>query len=134
MAHWAELDENNIVIRVVVGSNDDPDEGYQWILDNLGGRWIQTSYNNNFRRIFASEGYKYDENLDIFIDPQPFLSWAFNENTLKWEAPEPEPDTSEIHYWDEDSKTWIIKNSIPDTGMWILNEESGEWSEYDTIH
>lgn len=134
MAHWAELDENNIVIRVVVGSNDDPDEGYQWILDNLGGRWVQTSYNHNFRRIFASEGYKYDEILDIFIDPQPFLSWTFNENTLNWEAPEPEPDTSEMHYWDEDSKTWIIKHSIPDTGMWILNEESGEWSEYDTVH
>lgn len=71
MAHWAELDENNFVVRVVVGDNDDPngDEGYQWILDNLGGRWIKTSYNANIRGMYAGPGYFYDEILDEFIDP-----------------------------------------------------------------
>lgn len=71
MSHWAELDENNIVLRVVVCDNDDPngDEGYQWLIDNLGGRWIQTSYNNNFRGVFAGIGYRYDAERDLFVAP-----------------------------------------------------------------
>lgn len=71
MAHWAELDENNKVLRVVVGDNNDPngDEGYQWLIDNLGGRWIQTSYNSNFRRKFAGVGDYYDPIADIFVSP-----------------------------------------------------------------
>jgi hypothetical protein len=69
MAHWAEIDENNKVIRVTVGDNNDPagDEGYKWLIDNLGGRWVQTSYNNNFRGIFAGIGMTYDEVNDVFI-------------------------------------------------------------------
>ena len=72
MAHWAQLDKNNVVIQVTVGDNDDPagDEGYQWLVDNLGGRWIQTSYNNNFRGVFAGIGYTYDEELDVFSPPE----------------------------------------------------------------
>jgi hypothetical protein len=71
MSHWAELDDNNIVIRVVVCDNDDPngDEGYQWLLDNLGGRWIQTSYNANFRGTFAAVGGRYDVTEDRFYNP-----------------------------------------------------------------
>jgi hypothetical protein len=71
MSHWAELDENNIVIRVTVGDNNDPagDEGYKWLIDNLGGRWVQTSYNNNFRGIFAGIGFTYDEVNDVFVAP-----------------------------------------------------------------
>lgn len=71
MSHFAELDENNIVLRVVVCDNDDPngDEGYQWLIDNLGGRWVQTSYNNNFRGVFAGIGYRYDAELDVFKAP-----------------------------------------------------------------
>ena len=69
MAHWAELDENNIVLRVTIGDNNDPDEGYQWLIDNLGGRWVQTSYNNNFRGTFAGEGYSYDPIKDVFVAP-----------------------------------------------------------------
>lgn len=68
MSHWAELDQNNIVLRVVVCDNNDPngDEGYQWLIDNLGGRWVQTSYNNNFRRRFAGIGFFYDPDSDEF--------------------------------------------------------------------
>lgn len=67
MAHWAELDENNRVIRVVVGSNEEEDEGLAWIENNLGGRWIQTSYNANIRGKFAGAGDRYDEQLDQFV-------------------------------------------------------------------
>lgn len=68
MAHWAEIDNQNIVLRVVVTSNDDPngDEGYQWLVDNLGGRWIQTSYNGNIRGQFAGIGMRYNEEQDVF--------------------------------------------------------------------
>jgi hypothetical protein len=69
MAHWAEIDENNIVLRVTVGDNNDPDEGYQWLIDNLGGTWIQTSYNHNFRGTFAGIGYTYDPVNDVFVPP-----------------------------------------------------------------
>jgi hypothetical protein len=73
MSHWAEIDQNNIVKRVVVCDNNDPagDEGYQWLLDNLGGTWIKTSYNAKIRYNFASIGFKYDEVADAFIPPKP---------------------------------------------------------------
>ncbi len=71
MSHWAELDENNKVIRVLVGDNNDPagDEGYSWLIDNLGGNWIQTSYNAKFRYNYAGIGYTYDPVDDAFISP-----------------------------------------------------------------
>lgn len=73
MSNWAELDENNKVIRVLVGDNNDPagDEGYQWLLDNLGGNWLKTSYNGNIRYNFAGVGYTYDPVDDAFIAPMP---------------------------------------------------------------
>lgn len=108
MAHWAEIDENNKVIRVTVGSNDDLDEGYQWLIDNLGGRWIKTSYNTYggvhkkggtpLRMNYAGINYIYDEQRDAFIPPKPELivypdgsvyDWTLNENTCLWESNEP---------------------------------------------
>ncbi|CAB4140024.1 hypothetical protein UFOVP404_3 [uncultured Caudovirales phage] len=88
MAHWAEVDENNIVLRVTVGDNNDPagDEGYQWLIDNLGGNWIQTSYNGNIRKNFAGIGYTYDSVRDAFIPPKPEGEWILNEDTCRWEA------------------------------------------------
>lgn len=76
MSHWAELDESNKVIRVLVGDNNDPngDEGYQWLIDNLGGTWMKTSYNaatNGFRYNYAGENYTYDPIDDAFIPPMP---------------------------------------------------------------
>lgn len=76
MSHWAELDKNNKVIRVLVGDNNDPngDEGYQWLVDNLGGTWVKTSYNaatNGFRYNYAGIGYTYDPIDDAFIPPMP---------------------------------------------------------------
>lgn len=73
MSHWAEINEENKVIRVLVGDNDDPagDEGYQWLLDNLGGTWIKTSYNHSIRFNYAGIGYTYDPIDDAFIAPMP---------------------------------------------------------------
>lgn len=73
MSHFAELDENNKVIRVLVGDNNDPagDEGYSWFINNLGGTWVQTSYNGKIRYNFAGIGYSYDDKADAFIAPKP---------------------------------------------------------------
>jgi hypothetical protein len=105
MAHWAEIDENNLVIQVLVTSNDEPDEGYQWLIDNLGGRWIKTSYNtvggvhlNNgvpLRKNFAGIGYIYDETRDAFIPPKP-------------EKIAPKRD----YILDETTCTWILEEAV----------------------
>ncbi len=71
MSHWAELDSDNKVIQVTVGDNNEPDEGYQWLLDNLGGTWIKTSYNARIRKNYAGVGFSYDETRDAFIPPKP---------------------------------------------------------------
>jgi hypothetical protein len=73
MSHWAELDDNNIVINVLVGDNNDPagDEGYSWLIENLGGNWIKTSYNGTIRYNYAGIGYTYDPIDDAFIAPVP---------------------------------------------------------------
>ena len=71
MSHWAEIDSENKVIRVLVGDNNDPaeDEGYQWLLDNLGGTWVKTSYNGTIRYNYAGIGFTYDPIDDAFIAP-----------------------------------------------------------------
>lgn len=88
MAHWAELDENNVVLRVTVGDNNDPngDEGYQWLIDNLGGRWIKTSYNGKIKKRYAGIGMIYHEDLDAFIYPQCHPEATLNETTCDWEC------------------------------------------------
>jgi hypothetical protein len=112
MAHWAEIDENNIVLRVTVGDNNDPDEGYQWLIDNLGGRWIQTSYNNSIRKQYASIGFTYDEVNDVFICPSPFPSWILNES-FDWQAPVIKPREDRHYSWDEETVSWL-EVAIPD--------------------
>ena len=90
MSHWAELDSDNKVIRVTVGDNNDLDEGYQWLIDNLGGTWVKTSYNastNGFRKNYAGIGYSYDESRDAFIPPRPDCHpnlTKFDETTCLW--------------------------------------------------
>lgn len=89
MSHWAELDQNNIVLRVTVGDNNDPngDEGYQWLLDNLGGTWVKTSYNGKIRKNFAGVGFIYDADRDAFIAPKPDNATGFDETTCQWIVP-----------------------------------------------
>ncbi len=119
MSHWAEIDEDNIVIRVTVGDNDDPngDEGYQWLIENLGGTWIKTSYNSTIRKNFAAIGYKYDAVRDAFIAPQPYASWILDEETCTWNAPVAYPSDGFTYTWDEPSASWQLlnasKNELP---------------------
>jgi hypothetical protein len=86
MSHWAEVDENNIVIRVLVGDNNLPDEGEAFI-KSLGGTWIKTSYNGNIRFNYAGIGYTYDSQRDAFIEPEPEGNIGFDEETCRWIMP-----------------------------------------------
>lgn len=115
MSHWAELDNNNNVLRVIVGDNNDPngDEGYQWIIDNLGGTWVKTSYNRNIRKNYAIVGGTYDAERDAFIHPKPFESWVLNEETCIWEPPVPMPTEDGHWMWVEEDSNWIIDDSFP---------------------
>jgi len=108
MAHWAELDESNIVLRVLVTDNNDPagDEGYSWLLNNLGGTWIQTSYNGNIRKNYAGIGYTYQLEIDAFVAPQPFDSWGLDEQA-QWQPPTPYPEDKKSHRWDEPTLSWV---------------------------
>ena len=92
MAHWAEIDDSNVVMQVLVGDNNDPagDEGYSWLIENLGGRWVKTSYNNNIRVRYAGIGYTYDERLDAFIPPKCHDEAVLNDETANWDCSNPE--------------------------------------------
>lgn len=116
MAHFAQLNEENIVTQVIVVSNDDiVDEngaeseeiGATFCLQFGSGPWVQTSYNSNFRRRFAGIGYFYDEENDRFIPPKPFASWVLNEETCQWAAPTPYPNDGVMYLWSEDTLTWV---------------------------
>ena len=92
MSHWAKIDADNKVISVTVGDNNDQagDEGYQWLIDNLGGTWIKTSYNNTIRKNYAGIGYTYDAVRDAFIAPKPNNATGFDEDTCRWIVPVPD--------------------------------------------
>lgn len=122
MAHFAQLDEDNIVQRVIVINNDSlnnlefPDSesiGIEFCKSLCGQntRWAQTSYNNNFRKFFACMGGRYDSKLDIFVPPSPYPSWVFNESTYIWEAPVPYPDDGKEYYWNESITSWSPINT-----------------------
>ncbi len=102
MSHFAEIDNNNIVQRVIVAEQDFINSGA--VGDSF--RWVQTSYNNNFRKNYAGKGYTYDQTRDAFISPQPFPSWLLDEDTCRWEAPTPMPDDGKMYEWDEDTTSW----------------------------
>jgi len=119
MAHFAELNESNIVIRVIVVRNEDilnsngnesEEVGINYCVNLLGGQWIQTSYNENIRKNYATTGFKYDLNLDAFIAPKPFDSWVLNEESARWNAPVEMPQNENRYKWDEESLNWIEIN------------------------
>lgn len=93
MAHFAELDENNIVLRVIVVPNEVEHDGENWCNQLLGGRWKQTSYNNNIRYNYAGAGYHYDEDHDAFIPPQPSEDAVLDLATFQWILPSEEPSS-----------------------------------------
>ena len=88
MSHWAEVDNDNKVIRVTVGDNNDPagDEGYSWLINNLGGTWIKTSYNSTIRGNFAGIDYTYLPLEDIFMPPKCHAEAVLNAKSAKWEC------------------------------------------------
>lgn len=120
MSHWAEIDKDNIVIRVLVGDERTmtEEEAYQWLIDNLGGNWIQTSYNTKngvhvfggtpLRKNYAGNGFIYDSTRDAFIPPKPYDSWVLNEETCNWESPISKPNDSELYIWDEEISNWKL--------------------------
>ena len=117
MAHFAEIDNNNNVTKTIVVSNADIVDENGVENEQLGidicnavagqGRWIQTSYNNNFRKMFAIPGMKYASDADVFYNPVgPYPSWALDSN-YDWQPPTSKPDDGNFYFWDEDSLAWI---------------------------
>jgi hypothetical protein len=118
MAHYAQLDDQNTVINVLVVANSQitnpqgqEDEqlgiGFLWQLFGRDTSWVQTSYNGNFRKNYAGIGYTYDAARNAFIPPQPYPSWVLDEQTCQWRAPVPMPEDGAPYVWDEDSLSWI---------------------------
>jgi hypothetical protein len=103
MSHFAKLDSNNIVENVIVAEQDFINSGL--VGDSF--LWVQTSYNNNFRKNYAGIGFTYDSTRDAFIPPQPYPSWTLNEDTCQWEAPIAYPTDGLMYSWDEDTTSWV---------------------------
>jgi len=102
MAHFAKIDKTNTVTNVIVAEQDFINSGQ--VGDSF--LWVQTSYNNNFRKNYAGIGYTYDKVRDAFIPPQPYPSWTLVEATCQWEAPTPHPDDDIMYHWNEATLTW----------------------------
>jgi hypothetical protein len=114
MAHFAEIDKNGIVLRVLVVSDEQEHRGQDFLASDLGlgGTWVQTSYNARIRKNYAGVGARYDSELDAFIPPKAFDSWILNKETCQWEAPVPRPDSidGEIWNWNEEKLEWELLN------------------------
>lgn len=115
MAHFAQLDENNIVVQVIVGV-DEPLDGEAIYQENTGKTWKKTSYNTlggqhllggaAFRKNYAGIGYFYDSVRDAFVPPKPYPSWTLNEETCLWDSPIPYPTDNEKYQWNESTTSW----------------------------
>jgi len=118
MAHFAEIDADNKVVRVLVVGDDQEERGQEFLAQDLGlgGTWLQTSYNTvggvhqnggtPLRKNYAGIGYTYDAQRDAFIPPKPFPSWNLDESSCLWEAPIDYPSDGKLYTWDEDNITW----------------------------
>jgi hypothetical protein len=118
MAHFAELDENNVVLRVIVINNNElldengqesEAKGIAFCQSLFGGNWKQTSYNANFRKNYPGAGFTYRADLDAFVAPQPYPSWTLNLETARWIPPVPHPNNGDgkIYDWDETTQSWV---------------------------
>jgi hypothetical protein len=115
MAHFARIDENNVVTQVVVVANKDTADangvekehiGAAYLEKLLGGTWKQTSFSGKTRKNYAGVGYTYREDIDAFVAPKPYPSWVLDENA-QWQAPVPMPDDGEMYLWDEATQSWV---------------------------
>ena len=122
MAHFAEIDENNTVLQVIVVHNNELLDGETeseakgvGFCSTLFGHtnWVQTSYNSNIRKQFAAAGYTYDSDKDIFVAPQPYPSWSLDDNS-DWQAPTPMPEDDNMYSWNEDTQSWDLVEPIND--------------------
>ena len=115
MAHFAKLDENNVVLEINVINNDtlnmanEEESGIEFLTQWSGGysNWKQTSYNGNFRKQYAGIGHTYDSVNDVFIAPQPYPSWTLDEN-FDWQPPTPKPEDDGIYTWNESTTSWDL--------------------------
>ena len=101
MSHFAKIDKDNIVTQVIVAEQDFINSGH--VGDSF--LWVQTSYNNNFRKQFAGIGYTYDKTNDVFIVPQPYASWTLDAS-FDWQPPTAYPDDDKLYSWNEDTASW----------------------------
>ena len=108
MAHFAEIDNDNKVVRVLVVPDEQEHRGQDFLANDLGlgGTWIQTSYNARIRKNYAGIGFDYDQSRDAFIAPKPFDSWLLDEETCQWKAPIDYPTDGIMYQWNEDKKDW----------------------------
>ena len=123
MAHFAELDENNVVLQVIVVHNNElkgangveyENKGVEFCSSLFGNtNWVQTSYNNNIRKQFAGVGFTYDDVNDIFVAPQPYPSWSLDDNS-DWQAPTPMPEDDNMYSWNEDTQSWDLVEPVTD--------------------
>lgn len=123
MAHFAQLDENNVVTQVIVVGNNElldangrerEELGVAFCQRLFGGNWKQTSYNHNMRVRYAGIGYSYNADIDAFVPPKPFASWVLNNTTANWEAPIPMPVVEgKMYYWDEATTSWVEDGTAP---------------------
>jgi hypothetical protein len=120
MAHFAQLNENNVVTQVIVVANSDTSDangvekehiGIAFCERLLGGTWKQTSYNGNFRKNYAGIGYTYDADIDAFVPPQPYTSWTLNKDTAQWEPPVEMPNDGKEYVWNEATTSWVLTPS-----------------------
>ena len=117
MAHFAQLDENNLVTQVIVVVNaelmdngaESEAKGIEFCQSLFGGNWKQTSFTGSIRKNYAGIGYTYDAQRDAFIAPQPYPSWVLND-ACRWESPVPMPTDGKVYGWDENSQSWVEAN------------------------
>ena len=116
MAHFAQLDSNNVVTQVIVVGNKDTADangvekehiGAAFCERLFGGNWKQTSYNGSIRKNYAGVGYTYNVSLDAFVPPKPYASWVLNNDTAQWDAPTPMPTDDKKYSWDEATTRWV---------------------------
>ena len=121
MSHFAELDENNVVLRVIVVADKDTSDadgnelesiGVAFCQKLLGGNWKQTSYHGNIRKNYAGVGYTYRADIDAFVAPKPYPSWTLDANA-QWQAPVPMPEDGQMYSWDEAAQAWAEVEGAP---------------------
>tara|TARA_B100000287_G_C20297447_1_gene648451 strand:- start:110 stop:541 length:432 start_codon:yes stop_codon:yes gene_type:complete len=140
MAHFAEIDSDNTVLRVIVvndndcldeAGNESESKGIEFCKSLFGQstNWVQTSYNDKIRGYYAGRGHKYDSATDSFTRPSPYPSWVLNPSTKRWEAPVAKPDDGKDYVWIEFETAWVLRHPVDDGKYWVRDTDSKKWVE-----